>query len=200
MPPKKVTEPKKVAKKTVKTTKDKPKPSTKKGKKKEESDEEFSESESDEDEEESENEEELEVKEDLDDEDPDYYDDDEEAVDELEQQEVKEFNTSTTQAIKLERVILRGNDRKTMPVMNKYEETRVIAFRAEAIQNGALPLVNTVPGMTYEEIATKELIEKKCPLVIFRPMPYYQPGKQFFEEWKVSELTYYYDVKINDYL
>ena len=61
---------------------------------------------------------------------------------------------------------------KTIPILTKYEKTRIIGQRAKQLNNGAKPLVKfseyIIDGYL---IALKELEEKKIPVIIRRPLP-----------------------------
>lgn len=61
---------------------------------------------------------------------------------------------------------------KTVPILTKYEKTRILGLRAKQINNGAKPMVKlnnqVIDGYL---IALKELEEKKIPVIIRRPMP-----------------------------
>ena len=61
---------------------------------------------------------------------------------------------------------------KTIPILTKYEKTRILGIRAKQLNNGAKPLCkipsNIIDGYL---IALKELEEKCIPVIIRRPMP-----------------------------
>ena len=61
---------------------------------------------------------------------------------------------------------------KTIPILTKYEKTRILGLRAKQINNGAKPMVKlnnqVIDGYL---IALKELEEKKIPVIIRRPIP-----------------------------
>ena len=61
---------------------------------------------------------------------------------------------------------------KTIPMLTKYEKTRVLGIRAKQINNGAKPMTS-VPDNVMDGylIALKELEEKKIPVIIRRPIP-----------------------------
>lgn len=61
---------------------------------------------------------------------------------------------------------------KTIPILTKYEKTRILGLRAKQINNGAEPLV-TINTQIIDGylIALKELEEKKIPIIIRRPIP-----------------------------
>ena len=68
--------------------------------------------------------------------------------------------------------IIIDNLHKTIPILTKYEKTRILGLRAKQINSGAKPLVklNTTLIDGYL-IALKELEEKKIPVIIRRPIP-----------------------------
>jgi DNA-directed RNA polymerase I, II, and III subunit RPABC2 len=73
---------------------------------------------------------------------------------------------------------------KTLPLLTKYERTRVLGQRAKQINDGATPFVKVPEGVIDGYlIALKELEEKKIPFIIMRPMP---NGKS--EYWNVNDL------------
>lgn len=55
--------------------------------------------------------------------------------------------------------------------LTKYERARVIGTRATQISNGAEPMVDTTDMMDPVKIAEKELLEKKLPIEVVRPLP-----------------------------
>ena len=61
---------------------------------------------------------------------------------------------------------------KTIPMLTKYEKTRVLGIRAKQINNGAKPTIK-IPDNVMDGylIALKELEEKKIPVIIRRPLP-----------------------------
>lgn len=61
---------------------------------------------------------------------------------------------------------------KTIPILTKYEKTRILGQRAKQLNNGAKPLVKLpVPLIDGYLIALKELEEKMIPVIIRRPLP-----------------------------
>jgi len=79
-------------------------------------------------------------------------------------------------------LVCRGDDRTSLDMMTRFEKARLIAARAEQIQNGSPVLVET-SNHDAIVIAEEELIAKKIPIAIRRNMP---DGR--IEVWKVSEL------------
>ena len=71
----------------------------------------------------------------------------------------------------------------TLPVLSKYEKTRVLGLRSAQIASGAAPCVDRSGITDPFELAQMELAAKKVPFVIKRPLP----GKGC-EYWRVSDL------------
>lgn len=73
---------------------------------------------------------------------------------------------------------------KTIPILTKYEKTRILGQRAKQINSGAKPFVK-VPANIIEGkiIAELELNSKKIPFIIKRPLP-----NGSFEYWRVEDL------------
>jgi DNA-directed RNA polymerase subunit K/omega len=61
---------------------------------------------------------------------------------------------------------------KTIPILSKYEKTKVLGQRAKQINSGSKPLIrieeNIIDGRL---IAQEELFQKKIPFIIRRPLP-----------------------------
>lgn len=79
--------------------------------------------------------------------------------------------------------MLTRRDRKTIPILSKYERTRVVGERAIQISMGAPPLVEVGNLENPVDIAEKELREKKIPYIIKRVLP-----NGLIELWSVDEL------------
>jgi DNA-directed RNA polymerase I, II, and III subunit RPABC2 len=73
---------------------------------------------------------------------------------------------------------------KTIPILTKYEKTRILGIRAKQINNGAKPMV-TINTQIIDGylIALKELEEKKIPVIIRRPIP-----NGASEYWRLKDL------------
>jgi len=56
-------------------------------------------------------------------------------------------------------------------ILTKYEKVRILGTRAEQLSNGSKPLVNINNLHNSLEIAEKELLEKKIPILIERKYP-----------------------------
>ena len=73
---------------------------------------------------------------------------------------------------------------KTVPILTKYEKTRILGQRAKQINNGSKPYINVSENIIDGYlIAEMELKEKKIPFIIRRPLP-----DNTFEYWKLNDL------------
>lgn len=73
---------------------------------------------------------------------------------------------------------------KTLPILTKYEKTRIVGERARQIESGAPAMVDIPDDMIDAYlIATKELEEKKIPFIIKRPLP-----NGAIEYWRIADL------------
>lgn len=73
---------------------------------------------------------------------------------------------------------------KTVPILSRYERTRVLGERADQINSGAQPFIevdtSVIDGYL---IALKELEQKKIPFIIQRPLP-----NGTSEYWRLRDL------------
>ena len=66
---------------------------------------------------------------------------------------------------------------KTLPILTKYEKTRILGIRTKQINGGAEPFITSKINMTTDKIvdgyhiALRELEEKRLPFIISRPLP-----------------------------
>lgn len=72
---------------------------------------------------------------------------------------------------------------KTIPVLTKYEKTKILGLRVVQLNNNAKPYINANENMTNIEIALKEIELKKIPLIIKRPL-----SNNKFEYWRLKDL------------
>jgi len=82
-----------------------------------------------------------------------------------------------------DKMIDKNKQRMTIPFLTKYEKTRIIGKRAMQISKGSPPLVEIGDLESPIDIAKKELMERKIPFIIRRPLP---DGS--YEDWRVDEL------------
>lgn len=80
--------------------------------------------------------------------------------------------------------IIVDNLHKTLPMLTKYEKTRILGQRAKQINDGASPFIKVPEGVIDGYlIALKELEEKKIPFIIRRPLP--NRGSEY---WHIEDL------------
>jgi len=73
---------------------------------------------------------------------------------------------------------------KTIPILTKYEKTRILGQRAKQIETGAIPLIQVPPNIIDSYLIAKlELAQNKIPFIIRRPLP--NGGMEY---WYVSDL------------
>lgn len=73
---------------------------------------------------------------------------------------------------------------RTLPILTKYEYTRILGVRAGQVDQGAALFI-TVPDTLIDSylIAKEELHQKKLPFIIKRPIP-----NGMIEYWKLEDL------------
>jgi len=73
---------------------------------------------------------------------------------------------------------------KTIPILTKYEKSRILGERAKQINSGGKPFIEVEPNIIDGYlIALKELEEKKSPFIIKRPLP-----NGGCESWRLKDL------------
>jgi DNA-directed RNA polymerase I, II, and III subunit RPABC2 len=110
----------------------------------------------------------------------DTFNDEDENLEADNDEDVVDIDTVTTET--KGQIVYRGNDRTSINIMTKYEKARLIATRADQIQNGSPVLVKTTSHEAIE-IAEQELRAGVLPIAIKRNMP---DGS--VEIWQVTEL------------
>ena len=73
---------------------------------------------------------------------------------------------------------------KTVPILTKYEKTRILGLRVSQLNEGAPRYINVNEHIIDNYIiAEKELRLKKLPFIVTRPLP---NGEQ--EHWRLKDL------------
>ena len=76
---------------------------------------------------------------------------------------------------------------RTLPILTKYEKTKILGIRLKQLNNGSEPFINVNEDIIDNNIiALKELENKKLPFIIVRPLP-----NRTFEYWKLKDLEVY---------
>jgi DNA-directed RNA polymerase subunit K/omega len=74
---------------------------------------------------------------------------------------------------------------KTMPLLTKYEKTKVLGMRLKQLNSGCKPYISINEKIIDNNIvALMELEQKVLPFIIQRPIP-----NNTFEYWKLQDLT-----------
>lgn len=76
--------------------------------------------------------------------------------------------------------------KKTKPLLDKFEYTKLIGIRAQMIANGSPPLVNTENITDIIDIVKKEYSECKIPLFVRRSL-----SNGEFEYWRIEDFSNY---------
>lgn len=105
-------------------------------------------------------------------------DDIEETAQESKIEVLQDINVGYEKLVKVE-----GNERKTVPYLTKFEKTSILGIRAQQISSGSPSMIDTGKLREPIEIAKKELLEGKCPLIIRRHLP-----NGTYEDWRLDEL------------
>ena len=75
---------------------------------------------------------------------------------------------------------------KTIPILTKYEVTKIIGMRTLQLDNGLAPFISVPSNIIDSSIIAKmELQQKKIPFIIKRPISY-----NYFEYWHLHDLEY----------
>ena len=56
-------------------------------------------------------------------------------------------------------------------VLNKYEITKILAVRIQQVFNGGALCVERGENESIDDAVQRELVAKRCPLMLVRPMP-----------------------------
>uniref|UniRef100_A0A6C0DWU7 Uncharacterized protein n=1 Tax=viral metagenome TaxID=1070528 RepID=A0A6C0DWU7_9ZZZZ len=73
---------------------------------------------------------------------------------------------------------------KTIPLLTKYEKTKVLGMRLKQLNSGCKPYISTTEKIIDNNIiAQMELEQKVLPFIIQRPLP-----NNTFEYWKLQDL------------
>ena len=102
--------------------------------------------------------------------------------------QIKQINSQELQKLikikKNEDGIINDENHKTIPILTRYEKSKIIGLRAKQINSGSELFIkapaNIIDGIA---LAKMELKDKKIPFIIRRPLP---NGKN--EYWDINDL------------
>lgn len=83
-----------------------------------------------------------------------------------------------------------ASQRQTKNTMTRYEMVRILGVRSQQFAQGAPPLIDGVQGLTPSRMAYLELLARKTPFIIRRPLPHKK-----YELWRVDELELHHVVE-----
>jgi DNA-directed RNA polymerase I, II, and III subunit RPABC2 len=114
----------------------------------------------------------------------DYLDDDNEEGDEDYEEENAGEGNNDFKLVTFKDVVdnIQKTPKKSVPFLTKFEKARIIGVRLQQLAYGAKPRVDVTGLKSIQEIADKELKERKMPFIIRRTMP---NGKH--EDWRMEE-------------
>lgn len=93
-----------------------------------------------------------------------------------------ELKTLTT-VVKNKYGIIVDNLHQTVPILSKYEYTKILGQRIKQLNSGSKALIKSDQNINNYNIAEMELQQKKLPIVIKRPLP--SGGCEY---WKLQDL------------
>ena len=75
---------------------------------------------------------------------------------------------------------------ETLPILTKYEVTKIIGVRLKQLNNGSPPYIKIGKNILDNHVvALEELKQKKLPFIIARPL-----SKNKTEYWDINDLEY----------
>ena len=115
--------------------------------------------------------------------DPDFSDD-EDVSDLIVEEEEKLSDDNGFKLLTYKNILenIEKKNKKTIPLLTKFEKARIMGVRLQQLAYGAKPRVNVSGLKSINEIVEKELIERKIPFIIRRTLPNGQS-----EDWKLEE-------------
>lgn len=87
------------------------------------------------------------------------------------------------------RIFVKPENRITDNVIRKPELARLLGVRAELYSKNQIAFTNLTTQTTEEEVAKKELMDKKFPLYLLRIMTIDSEGNEIVELFDVNEMT-----------
>lgn len=89
----------------------------------------------------------------------------------------------------IRRIFVAPEKRITDNVIRKTELARLLSLRAESYTHKQISFTNIVGLSSAEQVAFKELIDKKFPLNLIRDLGTDKDGNTISEIWDVNEMT-----------
>lgn len=89
---------------------------------------------------------------------------------------------------------LNNNIKRSIPFITKYEYAKLMGIRVTQLTTGAPSTINTDGYTSYYDIARRELVEGKLPLIIVRSLP-----NNDVEYWKIEEFKNLNNLVLNNF-
>jgi DNA-directed RNA polymerase I, II, and III subunit RPABC2 len=84
----------------------------------------------------------------------------------------------------IKKKLVRAEKAVSYPFLNQFEKTKVLSFRASQLAQGSRPYIEVAENITdVYTIAKMELLQKRLPFILKRPLP---DGD--YEYWRLSDL------------
>ena len=112
------------------------------------------------------------------------FSDDEDITDLNVDEDEKNNNDNTFKILTYKNVLenMEKKQKKTIPLLTKFERARIVGVRLQQLAYGAKPRVDTTGLKTIQEIVQKELEERKILFIIRRNLP-----NGTYEDWRLEE-------------
>jgi len=88
------------------------------------------------------------------------------------------------------RIYVKPEDRITDNVLRLPELARILAVRAEMYSKNQISFTNLTTQINEEQVAIKELKDRKCPLQLIRVIAKDKDGNEIAELFDVNEMTF----------
>lgn len=89
------------------------------------------------------------------------------------------------------KIIIKDSDKITSNKATKYEITRALTFRITQIERGSEYFIDSSNLNNAKDIAKKEIIERKTPIIIERIVDLDKKNNiAYCERWKLNEMAY----------
>lgn len=94
------------------------------------------------------------------------------------------MSTENVEILDATQFVMNKSERKTSPILTKYEKARILGIRAIQISKGAKPTINIGNLHDALKIAEKEFNEGSIPLIVRRYLP-----DGTYEDWPLKDLN-----------
>jgi DNA-directed RNA polymerase I, II, and III subunit RPABC2 len=116
--------------------------------------------------------------------DNDFLEEDEDTTDVNVEDEEKGNEDNTFKILTYKNVLenIEKKQKKTIPLLTKFERARIVGVRLQQLAYGAKPRIDITNLKSINEIVEQELLQRKIPFIIRRTLP-----NSTYEDWKLEE-------------